>query len=262
MTRPSPAPTVRQGDPALPYRRKIRLLRIDDTMVWGGLEDDFHHFEVTLGHDRERVTDISMEALRWPWTTCPDAGANLQLLVGMDLSDRCTAIAAVADPHFQCTHQFDLAGLCVTHAARATEDRTYDVELDVSRERVRPRLWRDGELLHDWTLTGPVGNRVLVDPPPFSDAPWKGGFIRWADQSLTPLEAEAAIVLRRACDIGMGRGMDLEAIGTAVELADIMAGVCYSMQPDIMPVAFRSRGTIRDFGRHPDALLRDRPPSR
>ena len=262
MTDSQPAPTVRQGDPALPYRRRIRLLRIDDTTVWGGLEDDFHHFEITLGHDRDRVTKISMEALRWPWTTCPDAGANLQLLVGMELSDRCTAVAAVADPHFQCTHQFDLAGLCVTHAARGTTERTYDVELDVGAERSRPRLWRDGELVHDWTLDGARGYRVLVDPPPFTDAPWKGGFIRWADQSLSPVDAEAAIVLRRVCDIGMGRGMDLEAIDTALELADIMTGVCYSMQPDIMPVAFRARGTIRDFGRHPDALLRDRPPSR
>ena len=69
-TAPKPAhetaPTVRQGDPALPYRRRIRLLRLDPTTVWGGLEDDFHHFEITLDHDGERVTEISMDALRWP----------------------------------------------------------------------------------------------------------------------------------------------------------------------------------------------------
>jgi hypothetical protein len=38
-----------------------------------------------------------------------------------------------------------------------------------------------------------------------------------------------------------------------------MSGVCYSMQPSVMPVAFRARGTIRDFGNHRDALLRDHP---
>lgn len=258
---PSPAPTVRQGDRRLPYRRLIRLVRLDERTVWGGLEDDFHHFEVTLGHDGHRVTHISMEARRWPWATCPDAGANLELLVGMDLSDRATAVAAVADPHFQCTHQFDLAGLCVTHAARGTETREYEVELEIGPEVSRPRLWRDGEMLHEWTLAGNGMGRVLVEPPPFTDAPWKGGFIRWADRSLAPLEAEAAIVLRRACDIGMGRGMDLEAITAADELAGIMTGVCYSMQPEIMPVAFRARGTIRDFGRHRDAMLRGRPPT-
>ena len=89
-------------------------------------------------------------------------------------------------------------------------------------------------------------------------APWRGGFIRWADATLPVDEAEAAIVLRRACDIGMGRGMDLEAIAVAEELSGIMSGVCYSMQPAVMPVAFRHRGSIRDFGQHRDALLRGR----
>ena len=37
----------------------------------------FRHFEVTLAHDTSRVTGISMEARRWPWATCPEAGANL-----------------------------------------------------------------------------------------------------------------------------------------------------------------------------------------
>ncbi len=105
--------------------------------------------------------------------------------------------------------------------------------------------------------TAPV--RVLVDPrPPFDDAPWRGGFIRWADATLPVEAAEAAIVLRRACDIGMGRGMDLEAIAVGEELDGIMSGICYSMQPTVSPVAFRNRGSIRDFGAHPDALLRGR----
>ncbi|MGZ4712486.1 MAG: DUF2889 domain-containing protein [Acidimicrobiia bacterium] len=252
------APTVRMGDPRLPYRRRIRLVRVDATTVWGGLEDDFHHFEVTLRHDGAVVTAVTLESLRWPWTTCPEAGRNLSRLVGMTLSDRCTEVARVTDPRQQCTHQFDLAGLCVSHAARGTERREYEVAVDPVADGYRPVLWRDGEVVHVWTLAGPT--RALVDPPPFTEAPWKGGFIRWADETLPPLEAEAAIVLRRACDIGMGRGMDLEAIDAAEELAGIMSGVCYSMQPETMPVAFRARGSIRDFGEHRGALLRGRPP--
>lgn len=253
------APVVRIGDPGLPYRRLIRLVRLDATTVWGGLEDDFHHFEVTLRHDGTHVTEVALDARRWPWATCPDAGANLSLIVGMELSDRCTAVASVTDPRQQCTHQFDLAGLCVSHAARGSERREYEVALDPELGGMRPRLWRDGELVHEWTLSPGAGpGRVLVAPAPFTDAPWKGGFIRWADATFPPLDAEAAIVLRRACDIGMGRGMDLEAIDVAEELAGIMTGVCYSMQPAAMPVAFRNRGTIRDFGTHRDALLRGR----
>ncbi len=259
MTTSGRAPTVRRGDPALPYRRRIRLHRVDDTTVWGGLEDDFHHFEVTLTHRDGVVRAVTLDARRWPWTTCPDAGANLTRLVGMALSDRCTAVAEMTDPRWQCTHQFDLAGLCVSHAARGTDERQYDVELAIGAEFTRPRLWRDGTLIHDWTLGPSEFGRVLTAPTPFTEAPWKGGFIRWADQAFDPLSAEAAIVLRRACDIGMGRGMDLEAIESAQELAAIMTGVCYSMQATIMPVAFRQRGTIRDFGAHPDELLDRRP---
>ena len=254
----SEAPAVAIGDPDLPYRRRIRLVRLDPGTVWGGLEDDFHHFEVTLRHADGVVTDVTMEARRWPWATCPDAGANLTQLEGMELSDRCTAVAAVSDPHFQCTHQFDLAGLCVSHAARGTERREYEVALDPEGPDLRPRLWRDGVLVHEWTLELDGMVRTLVDPAPFTDAPWRGGFIRWADETLDPVDAEAAIVLRRACDIGMGRGMQLEAIDVAVELDPIMSGICYSMQPSISPVAFRNRGSIRDFGDHPDALLRGR----
>jgi hypothetical protein len=250
---------VRIGDPARPYRRRIRLVRLDETTVWGGLEDDFHHFEVTLTHDATEVTDIRMEAWRWPWATCPDAGRNLTELVGMTLSLRCTAVAEVSDPHWHCTHQFDLAGLCVAHAARGIQRREYEVALDVEGSTIHPRLWRDGELVLEWSIVGDAPGRVLVDAaPPFDAAPWKGGFIRWADATLPIDDAEAAIVLRRACDIGMGRGMDLEAIGVAEELAGIMSGVCYSMQPAVMPVAFRNRGSIRDFGDHRDALLRGR----
>jgi hypothetical protein len=255
----SDAPVVRIGDPDLPYRRRIRLVRLDGVTVWGGLEDDFHHFEVTLSHDATAVTGITMDAWRWPWATCPDAGRNLTELVGMPLSARSTAVAEVSDPRWHCTHQFDLAGLCVAHAARGTERREYEVALDPDGKQLRPRLWRDGELVLEWTISGGAPNRVLVDaPPPFDAAPWKGGFIKWADANLPVDDAEAAIVLRRACDIGMGRGMDLEAIDVGEELAGIMSGICYSMQPTMTPVAFRNRGSIRDFGAHRDALLRGR----
>ncbi len=255
------APVVRVGDPTGPYRRRIRLLAIEPGVVWGGLEDDFHHFEVTLRHDSATVTHLEMHPVRWPWLTCPDAGVALRALEGMALSERCTAAAAVADPRQNCTHQFDLAGLCVAHAARGISRRQYDVEVPPPVEGVlRPSLRRDGDLLLEWELrVGRSRTRELVAPARFTAAPWKGGFMKWADANLAPDDAEAAIVLRRSCDIGMGRGMDLEAIDCAQELAGIMTGICYTMQPETMPVALRERGTIRDFGRDPDALLSGRP---
>lgn len=251
-------PVVRTGDPAGAYRRRIRTFAVGQGAVEGGLEDDFHHFEVTLRHDGVRVMDVEARSRRWPWSTCPAAAAQLRPIEGMPLSTRCTAIAEVADPRMNCTHQFDLAGLCVSHAARGDERRQYDAELPPAVDEVtEPRLWRDGELVLAWTLSWRDGARRLVDSPPYDQAPWRGGFFRWADETLDPDAAEAAIVLRRACEIGMGRGMDLEAVDSAAELGPMMGAVCYTMQPSVMPVAFRNRGSIRDFARHPDALLED-----
>lgn len=118
----------------------------------------------------------------------------------------------------------------------------------------RNRLWVDGELALEWW----VGRRGIVDPqPPFDAAPWKGGFMRWADQELEPDAAEQAIVLRRACDIGMGRGMALDDVPVASDLMPIMAGVCYTMQPQHAPHGTRNRGSIRDFAAAPDPLGRE-----
>jgi hypothetical protein len=249
------------GDPAGAYRRRIRTVTLEPGTVWGGLEDDFHHFEVTIRHDGAVVTDLEMEAKRWPWATCPEAGEPLRSLIGMELSERCTAVAEVMDPRLCCTHQFDLAGLCVSHAARGVERRQYDIELPPPHDWIaQPRLWQDGELVLEFRLAvGRSRTRDLLAPEPLTEAPWRGGFIAWADEHLPAEDAERAIVLRRSCDIGMGRSMDLEAIPVAVELGPIMSGVCYAMQPENMPRGFRNKGSIRDFAHHPDALLTGRP---
>lgn len=252
----SPARVVRIGRAGGSYRRRVHIERLDNVTVRAALEDDFHHFSVELAHDETRALRFTATSTRWPWSTCPDAGAELSALDGMELSPRATAVAAVANPRLQCTHQFDLAGLAVAHATRSIAQRTYDIEIPPATadgQRV-VRLSRNGTLHLEWTLDYGTG---LTSPAPFTEAPWRGGFIKWADATLPPDEAEAAIVLRRACDIGMGRGMDLEAYRTAEELADLMTGVCYTMQPDIMPNARREVGSIRDFADDPDALLND-----
>jgi len=65
-------------------------------------------------------------------------------------------------------------------------------------------------------------------------------------------DAERAITLRRACDIGMGRGMDLDSIPVASQLPQMMAGICHTMQPGSVEVALRHVGSIRDFSRAPE----------
>jgi Protein of unknown function (DUF2889) len=215
-----------------------------------------------LRHDGERVTGVEARSRRWPWTTCPNAAVPLHAIEGMELSQRCLAVGDHADPHANCTHMFDLAGLAVAQAWRTihggSRRRQYDVEIPrpaPGTSAIDVSLERDGEHLLTWQLD--AGR--CVSPAPFSDIPWRGGFLRWADQQFEPEESESAIVLRRACDIGMGRGMDLDAVDRAEELGPLMSGVCFTMQPTQIQVALRNKGTIRDFDDDPGALLADGP---
>jgi DUF2889 family protein len=236
------------------YRRRIRVVTLEPGVVESTLQDDFHHFVVTVRHDRERVESVEAISERWPWSTCPSAAVPLRALAGMPLTRRFTAAGKWTDPKQNCTHQFDAACHAITHAAWGRAERVYDVEIprrDPETGSFRGRLWVDGDLALVWDLTW----AGIVDaPPPLDAAPWKGGFMRWADEHLAEDDAERAITLRRACDIGMGRGMDLDSIPVASELPQLMAGVCHSMQPGIVEVALRHVGSIRDFARAPERL--------
>src|SRR6476619_4907197 len=106
------------------WRRRLLVSEREPGVCVCDLEDDFHHFVVTVHHDNEQVVDIGADAFRWPWATCPTAAESLRGLIGMPLSPRFTATGAYADPHWNCTHQFDAASLAITHAwGRVAEKR-------------------------------------------------------------------------------------------------------------------------------------------
>ena len=85
------------------YRRRIVVETTQPGVTVADLEDDFHHFVVTLRHDGERVVEVSCESERWPWATCPGAAVHLRALEGMPLSRRFTAAGtAEATPTPSC----------------------------------------------------------------------------------------------------------------------------------------------------------------
>jgi len=243
---------VRFADPSTPYRRRVRMRRVDDHVSVCDLEDDFHRFRVTITHDRERVLRAEGESLRFPWSTCPDAAGPLHALEGMPLSIRITAASQHTDPRANCTHMFDAAALAIAHAARGRdEQRQYDVEVTPDATPPNPKLWRDGELLIDLQLEG----QQITAPSELAGAPWRGGFMAWADANLEPDAAEAAMVLRRATEIGLGRGMDLDGLPTAEPLLELMEGVCFTMTRGVVEHAQRNYLSIRDYAADPDGLL-------
>jgi hypothetical protein len=241
--------------PSGAYRRRILITASGDE-VTAELEDDFHHFRVTIAHDGARVTDVRGEGVRFPWTTCPLAADQLVPLAGMPLSTRSTAVGEFVSARDNCTHMFDLAGLAVAHAARGGHRREYDVVVpDPVDERRHVTLARDGSPLLSWD----VDRTTILDPPPFAGRHLRGGFLAWAEQALDPETAEAAIVLRRACDIAHGRMQDLDIYDDARPLLQFMAGSCFTFQHGRGENALRMKGTIRDFTDHPERLLAQPP---
>ena len=246
--------------PSGAYRRRIRMTASvamsNNSDVTAELEDDFHHFRVTVTHDGARVTGVRGEGVRFPWSTCPLAAGQLEPLVGMPLSVRSTAVGDVVSARDNCTHMFDLAGLAVAHAARGGGRREYDVVVsDPVDDRRQATLARDGEPLLDWL----VDRHTILDPAPFAGQALRGGFLAWAEAAIEPDTAEAAIVLRRACHIAHGRVQDLDVYDDAGPLLPIMSGACFTFQPERAPVARRMKGTIRDFTDSPDGLLEPQP---
>ena len=222
----------------------------------GDLEDDFHRFGLTLHHDGERVTAVEGDAERFPWTTCPSAVEPLRSVAGARISRRLTELGEHVAARSNCTHLFDLAGLAIAHAARAAAGtRQYDVAIpDRTRTLTSPQLERDGEVVLRWDLDG----TTITGPAPYDGIALRAGFLAWAEATLDDEEAEAAIVLRRACDISFGRSMDLDVYDTAADLGDIMLGTCHSFQPGTIEVGLRNKGQTRDFSSDADLLLQER----
>ena len=46
------------------YRRRIELVTVSPAVVQGELEDDFHHFLVSIAHDGTKVTAVEGTAVR------------------------------------------------------------------------------------------------------------------------------------------------------------------------------------------------------
>ncbi|MFN8027200.1 MAG: DUF2889 domain-containing protein [Acidimicrobiia bacterium] len=228
------------------------------------MEDDLHYFKVRLEHDGERVTRVSAESVRQPWSTCHEAAEPLRVLEGMALSPSCLAAGAVTDATHHCTHMFDLAGLAVAHAWRVREGgatrRQYDVAIpyvplrDTTAPPCEVTLQRDGAPL----FTVEMARGKITGPEPFGSADARGGFFRWAEATLAPDDAEAAIILKRVSLIGLSRGMDLDRYERAVDMPTV-APVCWTQQPERAPVAFRVKGMIRDHDPAPNAMLASGP---
>jgi hypothetical protein len=222
------------------YRRRI-MLEPSGAAITAEMEDYMHHFRVRVVHRDGEVTAADAEGVRVPWTSCPGGAAGIRALVGTALAEAHHADSWASDRSGQCVHVVDLALLAAAHAYDATPT-TYMIELaPVAQPVRRATLWHNGEPALAWTLE----QDTITSAGPMHGVSLAGkDFFPWVGVHLSAGEQEAARVLRRACSIGVSRGLDPDVYTSATELRG-PANSCYTFRPEVTLVARRTRGSAR-----------------
>ena len=249
------------------YRRAVTV-EVEEGYAVGELIDDFHHFRAVVHHDGARVTNVSGEALRYPWATCAGSTEPLRRLVGTPLEPSLRGPGRHTSARTQCTHLFDAAALAIARLARGAGSVAYAMAIpDRMDGRTRAEIARDGEALFAWELEAGdvVGPSLWVGSHPRVGSDYRegsgprvgsdrgprrslgGGFADWVESEFDAATAEAAMLLQRACIISSGRSIDLEARERADSAPPHPMGVCHTFTPGIVEGSFRMVGSIRNL---------------
>lgn len=231
------------------FRRRIEISAPNQREVRASLEDDFHHFRVSISYADGAITDVHGYADRYPYSACPAAAEPLKVLIGMQLSEIAHSVTRQTDARHQCTHMLDLAGLAIAAANRQATKRIYDIVIPMRiNDRTTAELWRDGATYLKWEIAG----TEILSPPPYHGIDLNHGMAGWAIKTLSPEESESALVLRRSVVISRGREHNLDLQEHAKP-----HGVCFSQQPVRAEYAIRVKGSTLDFTGAPDKLCAD-----
>lgn len=233
------------------YRRCI--VQVGEGVVIAGVEDDYHHFRVTLRHDGKVVTAIAGEPLRVPWTQCPGATEPLKKLIGQPLGTDAWRRDAALDRHHHCTHLLELSLFAMSQAFRQTS-RRYDLRVAdrATGPQAPPRLVelaRNSEVVHSLLLAGDE----IVAP-----ALLAGVNIRqlrqWANVHAEDQLFEDLMIIRRGIQVADGR-LNSQLVRSATSLKGKL-NACYAFQESRIKTSVLMPGYVSVQG-NPDLLLVD-----
>lgn len=242
------------------YRRRIELAtrNVADAAKEAriAIEDDHHHFRISVSGKDGLVTKVAAQTLRTPNQMCPSAASHLDELEGKPLDGSYVAVLGLTDIRQHCTHLVEMASLGMVMLARDLPRRIYEVEVRYDADAGRPNesrstatLWRDGDQILQWR----IDRMAITDPDPFAGRSVINGFMRFVTE-LDNETAEAALVLRRAVFTSLGRGMNLDAPDAP---RTGPGGQCWAWQPERADRALRNIGSTLDFDMNPAALTVD-----
>lgn len=237
------------NDPAI-YRRAT-LVTVAHPTVSAEMEDDFHHFRVTLTHDGHTITDVTGESLRFPWSTCgKEAAKKIEELAGRRLESLYDQLSTEGR-YTHCTHLFDLSQLAINHARGPASTCLYQstVTLVAGQGAIEAKLTRNGEQMLLWQI-----DKGTISAPEFYGGVAINDVTGWAHRKeLHPELAEAVQVLQRAIHVSFGKIYDWRSIKLASE--QNLPPTCYTLQPGIATRAARTRGSVRDYTNSPERML-------
>lgn len=241
-------------------RRVIDLRRPDSRTVIGWMEDDFHHFGVTIKHEQGKVQNIHMAAPRHPWTTCPGAATPLQDLIGKPLIARASDVGQLLDMRQQCTHVFDLTGLALAHAYHQRPRVRYQVitadrTLEPTTDYLNPLLGKTRSVLlknDEMVMYFDIDNDRIIGPPEIANTGLNKGFRQWTE-TLDIESAEYAFILRRAILVAGGRLVDHDQFEDAAAMN--LPALCHTYQPGTRDLAKRCLNSTRNYEQSPERML-------
>ena len=230
------------------YQRTILIEKdLDFTKV--ELQDDFHHFSISVHCNASQLTALSGRSVRTPWSTCGGASSVLHSLVGRSFDTRGLSL-----PHEeragQCLHLMDMVELAVAHSQRTARSRAYVIEVV---RGVRPedpidaRLVRNDEPVLSWHLD----KSHVCAAPPYDSLPRAaiGGLKRdriaaWAQVHLDADGCEATLVLHRAIMVSGSKYFDWQSPRTSAERS--IPSFCFAHDPARAAVARPTPENFRD----------------
>ncbi len=251
-----PAPPAGHANPLYGtgiFRRRVRLENRPGA-VQAELEDCSHGFRLCISHDGMLATAISVETLRFPLSTCMEAGGPLAGIAGFPLAASWMEFQRRFPASGNCTHLHDLAWWALQHASRTQVRRDYEVAVsDEGPQGSECSVWRDGERVLRWQ----AARGVVAAPAEIAGRPMLRGFSAWTTPLFQGDAYEAAIMLQRGYLVAQGRRYDKQAsAGKGVASHRERHGACYSYSEGAVERAIVTFGSDRDFTHAPELLLK------
>ena len=233
------APVVRLADPTGRYRRRIRLVTTEHrASSTAGSRTTSTTSRSTVRHDGDGIV-TARRCVRAPLAVddVPDAAAQLRALDGHGAVAALHRGRQVADPRMNCTHQFDLAGLCVAHAGVGDTRREYDVEVPpvVDGATHAPPLARRRAACSSGRSPGSGFTRRSSTRRRSTRRRGRAGSSAGPTSTSTTRRPR-----RRSCCVGRARSAWAGAwtsrrYDTAADLGPYQEGICYAQQPGDQP---------------------------